>query len=220
MDNVAHSILDVLSLARRVADYAESVGFAGAAPVRRAQTHHLGALLADCALQAGLNYRTVVKPRVERIIKLYPESATLSGTRMIIEANAVSDFLMWKHEEKIKRFKRLCFVLCDHNIEDSDALKLWLKRTECRDALLEIHGIGPKTVDYLCCLVGIDCVAVDRHIRAFAKRAGLDVSDYETLQSVFCYAADLLNSSRRGFDSWVWLQASKKLAPTGQYELL
>jgi endonuclease III len=33
-----------------------------------------------------------------------------------------------------------------------------------RQILLGLQGIGPKTCDYLGCLVGIDCIAIDRHI--------------------------------------------------------
>lgn len=54
------------------------------------------------------------------------------------------------------------------------------------------------------CLVGMDSVAVDRHIRTFAKRVGVMEDDYDFLKTVFCYATDLLSVSRREFDVWVW----------------
>ncbi|TIS84458.1 MAG: hypothetical protein E5X00_01335 [Mesorhizobium sp.] len=59
-------------------------------------------------------------------------------------------------------------------------------------------------MDYMQCLVGIDSIAVDRHVRTFAKRVGVVEEDYDFLRSVFCYAADLLSVSRREFDAWVW----------------
>src|SRR5262245_25735832 len=98
------SPLDLLSFARRIADYADSLGFVGSAERPRPVMSHLGAILADCALQAGVNHRTVVKPRVERIIILYPESATLRGTRNVVDDGAVREFLMWKHPDKVERF--------------------------------------------------------------------------------------------------------------------
>jgi hypothetical protein len=175
-------------------------------------------VLADAVLQAGVNYRTVVKPRVERIIREFPESATLAGTMMIVESGTVSDFLMWKHPEKIARFIRLYRLLEMHRVEDAKMLRLWLEGSSCRTELLQIKGIGPKTVDYLGCLVGIDGIAVDRHVRRFAKQAGIEIKGYEQLRSVFCFAADLLGTSRRDFDAWVWVSWSQASSGGYQYE--
>jgi len=212
--------LDMLTQARRVADFAESVGFCcNVAPRRARPIQHLGAVLADAVLQAGVNYRTVVKPRIDRILKYFPESSTLAGTIKIVESNSVGEFLMWKHSEKVDRFIRLHCLLEAHRVEDAAMLRAWLKRSSCRDELLSIHGVGPKTVDYMSCLVGIDSVAVDRHIRGFAKQAGVEVRDYEQLRSIFCCAADLLDTPRRDFDAWVWTTRANGIRSSAQYEL-
>jgi hypothetical protein len=89
-------------------------------------------------------------------------------------------------------------------IETSVELRGWLCLSSARQHLLSLNGIGPKTYDYLCCLVGIDCIAIDRHVKTFAKEAGVPVSDYEYLKSVVSYAADLLGMRRRDFDAWIW----------------
>jgi hypothetical protein len=109
MTSTDHSrrILDTLAFARQVANYAEALGVSNIVGSYRGASNHLGAVLADCVLQAGLNYRTVVKARIERIIYLFPEATTLAGTTELVERGAVSDFLMWKHSEKIERFIRL-----------------------------------------------------------------------------------------------------------------
>lgn len=205
---------ETLASARLVANYAQSLGVATMAPGYRTVLSHLGAVLADCVLQAGVNYRTVVRARVERIIEFYPETATLPGTTALIERGAVSDFLMWKHSVKIDRFIRLVKLLEDYQIEDTNKLQVWLAAENCRDRLLNIAGIGPKTVDYLCCLVGIDCIAVDRHVRVFARAAGVEVTDYDELKLVVSYAADLLGVSRRNFDSWIWRSLSREASST------
>lgn len=215
----ADSVLEALALARHVANYAESVGFRNTVGTPRGLNRHLGAILADCVLQAGLNYRTVVKPRVDRIVLLFPEGATLAGTKTVIERSSVGEFLQWKHAEKVDRFTKLCALLEKHKIENASELKVWLKQNGPRQELLEIKGIGPKTVDYLSCLVGIDSIAVDRHIKSFARRAGIDVKNYDALKNVFCCAADLLGSPRRDFDAWVWNYATMELRPNNQYEL-
>ena len=196
--------LNALLWARRVANFAESCGYQVGSSPPRPVSAHLGAVLADSILQAGVNYRTVVRPRVERIIQLFPEAATLTGTTAVVSNGLVADFLLWQHSEKIGRFLRLHQSFAWHGIEDTGVLRAWLQLKCNRDLLLQISGIGPKTVDYLCCLVGVDCIAVDRHVRAFATRAGVDAKEYDTLRLTFSFAADLLGASRRDFDSWIW----------------
>ncbi|MDU5369850.1 MAG: hypothetical protein E6107_00330 [Enterobacter sp.] len=83
-----------------------------------------------------------------------------------------------------------------------------LASNEFCDAIQTINGIGPKTVDYMGCLVGIDSIAVDRHVRTFAKAIGVKNDDYHFLRESFCFAADLLSLSRREFDAWLWRRAA------------
>ena len=210
--NHPHNMLDALALARQIANHAETLGIGSIVSDCRFISDHLGAVLANFVLQAGLNYRTVVKARIERIVGLFPEAATLRGTIEIIEKGAVSDFLLWKHPEKIDRFVRLVRLLENYKIENTQSLEIWLQVPVSRDHLLKVVGIGPKTVDYLCCLVGMDCIAVDRHVSAFARDAGVDLKDYDGLKLVVSYAADLLGVSRRDFNSWIWRSRSIKAA--------
>lgn len=197
-------ILATLASARRVADYALRLGAKTMPQPERTVCDHLGAVLADSILQAGLNYQTVVRVRINRIVQLYPEAATLAGTTRLIESECVNEFLLWKHPEKISRFIKLVRVLRQHDVEDTYRLRHWLQNDNRQNVLLAIAGIGPKTVDYMSCLVGIDCIAVDRHVRAFVSDAGIRICDYYGLQRVVSYAADLLDVSRRDFDSWIW----------------
>lgn len=209
-DNSHQAVLETLNSARIIADYAATLGADDVRIERRATTNHLGAVLADSALQAGVNYRTVVKPRVDRIISLYPETSDMTGIQAVIENDGVADYLQWKHTEKIGRFTALVRTLQDSDITDVQELRGWLLHPNCCSELLKIPGIGPKTVDYLCCLVGIDCIAVDRHVKRFVKNAGLEITDYDGLKLAVSFAADLLGISRRGFDSWLWKFVSLK----------
>jgi hypothetical protein len=213
-------ILQALAFARRVADYAINAGFAHGPCEVRPTSGHLGAALADSILQAGVNYRTVVEPRVERIVRVYPETATLPGLKELVLSGIVPDYLRWNHQTKILRFLSLFEVIESHQVQSVVELKHWLLDENRRADLLAINGIGPKTVDYLGCLVGLDCVAVDRHVKFFAQKAGVDVEGYESLKMIFTYAADLLGASRRGFDLWVWSFMSASATPSCQYRLL
>lgn len=204
--------LSALSSARLVAKLAQEKGVVRDNPTYREPLYHVGAILADATLQAGLNYRTVVKVRVDRIVRDFPEATTLSGVFNAIASIGVADFLRWHHHTKMSRFVCLTELLRSESIDDFHQLRTWLQTPESREKLRSIHGIGPKTVDYLCGLVGLDFIAVDRHIRAFASDAGVTASDYDFLQIVVSYAADLLGVSRRHFDASIWSYVSNRRA--------
>jgi hypothetical protein len=205
-------VLSALSSARLVVQLAQEKGVVRHNLAYREPLYHIGAILADAALQAGLNYRTVVKIRIDRIVQDFPEAATLSGMFKAIASIGVADFLQWHHHTKMSRFVCLAELLRDQNIDGFHELRIWLQNPTCREKLRAIHGVGPKTVDYLCGLVGLDFIAVDRHIRAFASDAGVTAGDYEFLQIVISYAADLLGVSRRHFDASIWTYMSSQRA--------
>ncbi|NSZ05829.1 hypothetical protein G6M14_05555 [Agrobacterium tumefaciens] len=198
------SAVQMLVAARRVADYAKELG----ADLQRFEIRpaydHMGALLADSILQAGLNYNSVVRPRILAILADYPGLSRISNLLELVERGETSAFLNWTHQVKVGRFDALVLFLADASIEHVDDLKEGLQDSGFAKALRGVRGVGPKTVDYMGCLVGMDSVAVDRHVRTFAKRVGVMEDDYDFLKTVFCYAADLLSVSRREFDAWVW----------------
>jgi hypothetical protein len=153
-----------------------------------------------------------VKVRIDRIVQEFPEAATLSGMFNAIASIGAAEFLRWHHHTKLSRFVCLAELLRTESIDDFHQLRTWLQSPACREKLRAIHGVGPKTVDYLCGLVGLDFIAVDRHIRAFASDAGVPAADYDFLQTVISYAADLLGVSRRNFDASIWTYVSSQKA--------
>ena len=216
---VRSNVLEALASARQIANHAESLGVAVDPAPRRCTADHLGAVLADAILQAGLNYRTVVKPRVSRIESKFPCSARISGVMAIIDAGILSNFLLWSHPEKLNRFVGLSNIIYRNGVDESSEFAEWISGSSARDQVLSISGIGPKTFDYLCCLVGLDRIPVDRHIKGFVGEAGVFVSGYENIQEVVSYAADLLGLSRRDFDAWIWRYRVSSADQTPQYQL-
>ncbi len=176
----------------------------------RAITSHVGAALADCVLQAGLSYSNVVSIRVRRIIELFPEASTVSGIIDVLSEHGPGYFLDWTHRSKIVRFTGLICHLHEEGIESYANLRGWLEMDRARNSLLTLEGIGPKTVDYLSTLIGLDCVAIDRHVRRLARLAGIEQTDYSELKLVISFAADLMDVPRRHFDWWLWQLASQK----------
>ncbi|HDR9355969.1 TPA: hypothetical protein QDB44_001825 [Burkholderia vietnamiensis] len=205
------SAIEVLLAARRIADHAKDDGALVEEKHPRATCEHLGAVLADSVLQAGLNYMTVVRPRVLAILRAHPNCHTISSLVSLIQDGKTGAFLNWRHHEKVSRFEALVVFLRDWGIEGVEDLRAGLASDEFCAAIQTVNGIGPKTVDYMACLIGIDSIAVDRHVRTFAKTAGVENDDYHFLRKSFCCAADLLSLPRREFDAWLWRRAA---APT------
>lgn len=202
--------MELLTAARKIANFADAEGAVSARRTTRAQYNHLGAVLADSVLQAGLRYASVVRPRVERILIHYPGSANAYGLAEIVRDGKTAEFLDWQHPIKAARFERSVEFICSCGVEDVADLRSRLSNEQFCMNFQTINGIGPKTVDYMACLVGIESIAVDRHIRSFAKQVGVQSGDYLFLKRVFCFAADLLSISRREFDAWVWHRESSK----------
>lgn len=201
------SAIEVLLAARRIADHAKDEGALCEQRAPRATCDHLGAVLADSVLQAGLNYTNVVRPRVLAILRTYPTLDTISALLGLIQERRTGAFLNWRHHEKVNRFEMLVAFLRNSGIEDVQDLRVSLASEQFCDAIQTINGVGPKTVDYMACLVGIDSIAVDRHVRTFAKKVGVENDDYHFLRRSFCCAADLLVLPRREFDAWLWRRA-------------
>ena len=164
---------------------------------------HLGALLADSALQAGLNYRSVVFPRVSRILEMYPDAHSMAGLRDTLSAVTSRNFLSWSHDEKIRRFDSLVSTF-DDKVESVAELCEWMECDRNRAHLLTLRGVGNKTVDYLYRLSGGEEIAVDRHLFRFLEVAGLECGDYGEAKKMIGQAADLLGVSKDAFDASIW----------------
>jgi hypothetical protein len=169
---------------------------------------HMGATLTDTILQAGLNYRSVVLPRVTFVLTTYPEADTTTSFWRVLCEVGPHALLRWSHPEKIGRLNRLIDLLLANKIETESELKEWLSSIAAAEELLSINGIGPKTVDYLKILVGIPTVAVDRHIKSLFSILGLEYTQYEDFRSIVCHAANILNVQAHVLDGIIWKYVS------------
>lgn len=171
--------------------------------------NHMGAVITDTVLQSGLNYRTVVEPRVKNILKYYPDANTTSSFYTTLNTHSVNEIIKWNHNEKINRILCLTKFFLDSNIETEKNLRQWIVIPENCDLLLQIRGIGPKSIDYLKNLIGIPAVAVDRHVRTFVNEAGIAHKNYHEIREIVAYAADLLQVSRGALDKSIWNYIAK-----------
>jgi len=171
---------------------------------------HIGALFTDAILQAGVNYRSVVRPRVERVLFTFPEAKTVSSFSNVLDLYGVKDVLRWNNAAKIQRMKDLVSFCMIHTIETSSDLTSFLNSDLGGEQLKAINGIGNKTCDYLKRLLGFDTVAVDRHIRNFLVDADIMVEDYSEVKEVVEFTADIMDINRRALDYSIWSYMSHK----------
>lgn len=175
---------------------------------------HIGALYTDVILQSGLNYEHVVKPRVIRVLQSYPEACTLSLFHALLESEGSATVLQWNHFEKIQRMDRFIHFSMSQGIDSIYDLIHFISIAHNQDKVIELKGIGPKTLDYLMKLLGFDTIAVDRHIYKFVKLAGVTELDYNNTKLTVGFAADLLDLSKKTLDYSIWNYMKRK-----EYEL-
>lgn len=171
---------------------------------------HMGATLTDAVLQAGINYKTVVNPRVERIMREYPDARTTTSFARLLEERGVGVVLDWKSGRKLEALRDLTSVLLANGIETEDQLRNWLKSSANAQSLRRIKGIKDKTTDYLQILVGTPTVAVDRHLFRFLALAGLPTGDYNAAHQIIRDAAALLGVDSSILDHSIWRYMSDR----------
>jgi hypothetical protein len=175
---------------------------------RGAGYQHMGAIICDSILQAGLNYRYVVAPRIETLLIRWPSAYRTSTFARMIRRHGLMQVLAWKDSEKPGRIEDLTNFLLQQSVDTENELRSWLSSSSNIPLLRQIHGVGPKTVDYIKSLVGIDTVAVDRHIRTVVSWAGISATDYEETREIVCEAAAILNHELCAFDYAIWRYVS------------
>ena len=170
----------------------------------RKSYNNMGATLTDAGLQAGLNYNTVVMPRVKRVLSLWPGNQNTSDFLKIMDIYGYSYVLDWSHPEKPRRIVDMAKLIGTNNIESEDELGVWLSVASNKLAMLNIEGIGPKTIDYLLMLTGTPTLAIDRHLKKFANSANVNFNSYDEIKMTYHFAADLLGIDYDVMDKSIW----------------
>jgi hypothetical protein len=168
---------------------------------------HIGAVLSDSVLQAGVTYETTVRPRIERLISDWPDAATLAGFQHRIATDNLGAQLEWRGK-KVVTIRALAERLARQGVNTIDDLRMWLLDDVNRNGLREIHGIADKSIDYLCCLVHVQRFAIDTHLRRFARDAGVTATTYEDLNAVYVVAARILGADPCSLDHAIWQHLS------------
>lgn len=172
---------------------------------------HMGAVIADATLQAGVNYKTVVAPKVARLIQNYPQCVTTSMFRDALNSDGPEKVLGWTRGRKPETARALAELLIAEEIETVGDLKAWIQRPTSRAKLLAVSGVGPKTADYLGLLAGrTDVAAIDMHLNRFLRDAGISPVSYDQAQTIIIAAAEQLDVSPATLDHSIWQYMSNR----------
>jgi hypothetical protein len=185
----------------------------GASAERRRGYEHMGAILCDAGLQAAVNYRTVVVPRIDRLLLHWPCAHTTTAFQRKALRYGLGDVLRWRNHAKLGRIYAMTALFSDHGIETCHDAQHWLASPAAERRLLDIHGVGVKTIDYLRILVGVADLAVDRHVRAFAISAGVTGGD-RAIKRQFARAASHCGLALDRVDQLVWRNATSGVDST------
>lgn len=200
--------MEAVVRARRLAEFIKRIEHFPWPAVPPSPHAHLGGTLADAVLQAGLNYNSVVLPRVRRLIRCWPTSDNAAGFVSDLRQHGARQMLDWRDAEKPRRVVDVAERVAAAGVQTEDDLALWLAGTG-RHELAAVRGVGTKTVDYLMRLVGLQTVAVDRHVIRFVAAAGIECDGYDDTRQVVCFAADLLRADRACLDRAIWQYMSR-----------
>lgn len=175
---------------------------------QRTPYNHMGATIVDSILQAGLNYKTVVYPRVKKLILSYPDYKTTCDFLILIQTIPLTNLINWTNEVKINRIKELSWFLYNNSIETEANLAIWLEDYKNKQRLKQINGIGNKTIDYLTMLSGKPAIAIDRHLFKYLEYAGVVVKSYEEANKIYSYVAKQLDMTFYELDKKIWTYMS------------
>jgi hypothetical protein len=185
---------------------------------------HIGATIADAVLQAQRDYETYVTPRTKRIMMKWPRVMTVTALLALLRSVPAAEFLNCKDSEssrfwlgrRVERFCAILNLLQQEGIESEGDLRAWLLTDTNLPKLCAIKGVGPKTVDYLKILVGLQGVAIDGRVRKFLGMSGIttDPNDYDTPKHIVNRAADLLSVERSSLDHSIWRYVGERTGGT------
>lgn len=164
---------------------------------------HIGAAIVDAVLQAGLNYDNVVRQRVDAVAAI-GSARTTKGFLQLLEAQGVETVLSWRPGRKPRLVVSLAELLDREGVNTVLDLHAWLQRPENLPKLTALHGVGPKTVDYLKDLVGLPAVAIDVHLSRLLLAAGVPATDYHDARAIIEGAFDRMGVNRSALDYSIW----------------
>lgn len=192
--------------------YMDQIGLDGAVQVTRYQ-QHMGGLIVDSALQRQNRYAATVAPRVSELIAAWPDADTTTGFRRRLDTGGLDGLgkvIRWPKPRRLEQIRSTAELFHQKDIDTVPMLSKKLAegcvdRDQLRRDLDRIKYIGPKTLDYIDILAGLnDSVAIDSRIEKAATRAGIGNLRYSHLEAVLRHAAGLRDWRVGDLDAVLW----------------
>lgn len=86
----------------------------------------------------------------------------------------------------------------------------WILDDGNAESLLEINGVGRKTIDYMKLLSGQQAIPIDRHMFQFLEIAGVLTADYKEASRILRKTASVLEVGESVLDKTIWNYMSQK----------
>jgi hypothetical protein len=127
-------------------------------------------MVVDAAFTSvGLNYFTVVVPRVEEFSRRFVESGRIRNLRELADADVNELRTVWRNMRSWIVAKEVASYLSTVAEDDKTALRTWAKNTKLEDwredPIGRIKGVGLITFQYLRMMGGIDTVMPDKIVK-------------------------------------------------------
>ena len=172
--------------------------------VERKPYNNMAATLSDAILQAGMNYKTVVMPRISDILYRYSNFTSTCDFIILFQTVPIEQIIKWKNKKKQNTLCNLAWLLYNEGVNSEEDFRQWGRVSENEEKLLALDGIGYKTVDYLKLLSGLETIPIDRHLFKFLKDSEIPITTYYDASYIFKSAAKELNIEERLLDKIIW----------------
>lgn len=171
---------------------------------QRTPYYNMAATLTDSVLQAGMNYSSVVYPRIYDILSRYADYCTTCDFIILFQTIPIEEIIHWKNKRKQSTICELAWFLYNEGINTEEDLAKWIAIDLNAERLLTINGIGYKTIDYLKLLSGEQAIPVDRHMLQFLELSNVIVHNYKEASKVLRKTAAYLKIGESTLDRIIW----------------
>jgi len=167
------------------------------------EEYNIGKVIIETVLQPGLNYNSVVFPRVQRFKKRYSSFYKLSDFELLLELEGPEELLGVNNKRKTRSLYDLVRFLKEEHIEYIFQLKDLIVSKTFKQKLNDVFGIGKKSMDYMLILLDLDTFAIDRHLFNFVNQFQT-IHSYDLVQQNLQDVADKLGLSYKSLDYYIW----------------
>ncbi len=173
-------------------------------------------VLDSCLDSSGLNYFTVVMPKVIKFEEKYVETGIAERCRDFSKIKRSELIYLFRNRRVWNAMSRICsFLSSMTEKQEFNKLREWAKNADPskiqKDPIGSIKGIGISTFQYLRMQSGMDVIMPDKVIKKWIIKNFRYVKNSEECIEYGKYIADKMNISRTQFCWAIWIKESNEL---------